>query len=124
MANVGKRTFDLIKQVNGNSQEQIRGVAGIGSAVTEMEQVTQQTAANAEESASAAEELHAQAQSMKSAVDELDGLIGGDRSNSTSPELRFRPQLAMTAGARSLSFNHERFSAPKVLPHPDKRDLD
>ncbi|HAJ28455.1 MAG TPA: methyl-accepting chemotaxis protein [Syntrophus sp. (in: bacteria)] len=121
MGNVGKRTFDLIKQVHGNSQEQIRGVAGIGSAVTEMDKVTQQTAANAEESASAAEELNAQAQSMKSAVDELDGLIGGDRSNSSSPELRSRPQLAMTGGAGAL--HHKHFSAPRGLPNPDNKDL-
>ena len=39
--------------------------------MTEMDKVTQQNAANAEESASAAEELTAQAETMKGMVDEL-----------------------------------------------------
>lgn len=123
MGNVGKRTFDLIKKVNDTSQEQVRGVAGIGSAVTEMEQVTQQTAADAEESASAAEELHAQAQSMKSAVDELESLVGGDRSNPPSTALRSLPQLAITTGTRALSLNHERRFSSERLPLPDKKGL-
>ena len=42
-----------------------------------MNHVTQQTAANAEESASAAEELAAQSQQMRGVVGELVALIGG-----------------------------------------------
>jgi methyl-accepting chemotaxis protein len=52
----------LVDEVNLGSQEQARGIEQIGKAITQMEQVTQKTAANAEESASAAEELNAQSE--------------------------------------------------------------
>ena len=42
-----------------------------------MDKVTQQNAANAEESASASEELSAQAESMKEVVNQLVALVGG-----------------------------------------------
>ena len=42
-----------------------------------MDKVTQQNAANAEESASASEELSAQAESMNQAVQDLVALVGG-----------------------------------------------
>ncbi|MGD0580013.1 MAG: methyl-accepting chemotaxis protein, partial [Bryobacteraceae bacterium] len=41
----------LVDEVNLGSQEQARGIEQIGKAITQMEQVTQKTAANAEESA-------------------------------------------------------------------------
>ena len=47
-----------------------------------MDKVTQQNAANAEESASASEELSAQAASMNEAVQDLVALVGGNVSNS------------------------------------------
>ena len=42
-----------------------------------MEQVTQRTAANAEESAAAAEELNAQSESLKEIVGRMNALVGG-----------------------------------------------
>ncbi|SPF44871.1 hypothetical protein SBA4_3260042 [Candidatus Sulfopaludibacter sp. SbA4] len=42
-----------------------------------MEQVTQKTAANAEESASAAEELSAQSENLKGIVERLTAMVGG-----------------------------------------------
>lgn len=53
------------------SEEQAHGIAQLNTAVTEMDKVTQQTAANAEESASAVEEMNAQAQQMRMYVAEL-----------------------------------------------------
>jgi len=52
----------LVDEVNLGSQEQARGIEQISKAVAQMDQVTQTTAANAEESASASEELSAQAE--------------------------------------------------------------
>ncbi|MBN1803926.1 MAG: hypothetical protein JW837_01625, partial [Sedimentisphaerales bacterium] len=48
------------------------------------DKVTQQNAANAEESASASEELNAQAESMNDVVAELVTLVGGSSSNQHS----------------------------------------
>lgn len=67
----------LVDEVNLGSQEQARGIEQIGKAITQMEQVTQRTAANAEESASAAEELSAQSEYLKDIVDRLAAMVGG-----------------------------------------------
>jgi methyl-accepting chemotaxis protein len=45
-----------------------------------MDKVTQQNAAGAEESASASEEMNAQAERMKEVVGELIALVGGSRN--------------------------------------------
>jgi methyl-accepting chemotaxis protein len=53
-----------------------------GKAVAEMDKVVQQTAANAEESASASEEMNAQALQMKNNVEQLVTIINGDSNAS------------------------------------------
>ena len=73
---VGKTT-DLVSEIAAASQEQAQGIDQVNTAVAQMDKVTQQNAANAEESASASEELSAQAESMKEVVDQLVALVGG-----------------------------------------------
>lgn len=68
---------ELVAEVATASREQTQGIAQINSAVGQMDQVTQSTAANAEESAAAAEQLNAQAQMMKTSVAQLLCLIDG-----------------------------------------------
>jgi methyl-accepting chemotaxis protein len=68
---------ELVAEIAAASGEQAQGVDQINKAVTEMNNVTQQTAANAEESASAAEQLTAQSKQMKGVVGELVALVGG-----------------------------------------------
>jgi methyl-accepting chemotaxis protein len=50
---------DLVGEIASSSKEQSSGIGQIGTAVTQMEKVTQSTAAAAEESASASQELSA-----------------------------------------------------------------
>jgi methyl-accepting chemotaxis protein len=69
----------LIDSVDAGSQEQVRGIEQIGRAVSEMDQVTQSTAASAEESASASEEMQAQAQALNAVVDHLRDMVGARR---------------------------------------------
>jgi methyl-accepting chemotaxis protein len=76
---------ELAAEVANASNEQTQGIVQINAAVGEMDKVTQSNAANAEESAAAAEELNAQAGSMKVAVAELMMLVGGDHGAS-NPE--------------------------------------
>jgi methyl-accepting chemotaxis protein len=64
----------------------------INTAVAQMDKVTQQNAANAEESASASEELTAQAESMNGVIQELVALVGGRSS---------RPQKAGNKGKKA-----------------------
>lgn len=67
----------LVDQIDAGSNEQTRGIEHIGGAVSQMEQVTQRNAANAEESAAASEELSSQANALKQIVGELRRLVGG-----------------------------------------------
>jgi methyl-accepting chemotaxis protein/methyl-accepting chemotaxis protein-1 (serine sensor receptor) len=70
----------LVDEVNMGSQEQARGIEQVSKAMTQMEQVTQKAAANAEESASAAEELTAQSKTLKDVIEQLIAMVGGTES--------------------------------------------
>ncbi|RLJ38072.1 methyl-accepting chemotaxis protein-1 (serine sensor receptor) [Acidovorax sp. 106] len=63
-----RRVTDLIAEVSAASNEQSQGVAQVGEAVSQMDQVTQQNAALVEESAAAANSLSTQAQQLQQAV--------------------------------------------------------
>ena len=78
---VGKTT-DLVSEIAAASQEQAQGIDQVNTAVAQMDKVTQQNAANAEESASASEELSAQAESMNDIVLQLTTLVGGSAQTS------------------------------------------
>jgi len=67
----------LIGQVSQSSQEQTRGIEQIARALTQMEEVTQRSAANAEETAAASEELTAQASTLMEVVTQLSVMVGG-----------------------------------------------
>jgi methyl-accepting chemotaxis protein len=56
-----KRVTDLMGEISAASNEQATGVAQVGEAVTQMDQVTQQNAALVEEMAAAASSLKSQA---------------------------------------------------------------
>ncbi len=66
----------LVAEVAVASREQSDGLAQIGTAISQMDKVTQTNAANAEETASAAEELNAQSQELKNTSGELASLVG------------------------------------------------
>jgi methyl-accepting chemotaxis protein len=68
---------ELVDAINLGSVEQTRGIDQISKSITQMEQVTQSSAASAEQGAAAAEQLNAQAESMKDVVDRLRALVDG-----------------------------------------------
>jgi methyl-accepting chemotaxis protein/methyl-accepting chemotaxis protein-1 (serine sensor receptor) len=80
----------LVDEVSHGSAEQSTGIGQIGRALSQMEQVTQTTAASAEESAAAAEELNAQSESMKDLTKRLNNMVGAQLSSSLSPKTRSR----------------------------------
>jgi methyl-accepting chemotaxis protein len=90
----------LVSEVAGASMEQSRGIGQVNIAVAEMDKVTQSNAANAEESASASEELNAQAEMLRATVSTLAQLVDGSRTRpgkGTEPtasrvEMRMKPQ--------------------------------
>jgi methyl-accepting chemotaxis protein len=66
-------------EVSASSSEQATGLKQIAQAVLQMQRVTQTTAANAEESASASEELSSQAKGLMELVAELEFVASGRR---------------------------------------------
>jgi methyl-accepting chemotaxis protein len=75
---ISLRVGNLVDEIAAASQEQAQGIDQISKAVMEMDKVVQQTAANAEESASASEEMSGQARHMKKYADDLTEIISGD----------------------------------------------
>ena len=67
----------LVAEISAASQQQATGIEQVNTAVGQMDKVTQSSAANAEESASAAEELSSQAVQLTQVVSELIALVGG-----------------------------------------------
>lgn len=63
-----KRVSDIISEISAASQEQSTGIDQVNSAVTSMDETTQQNAALVEEAAAAAESLMEQAEEMMKAV--------------------------------------------------------
>lgn len=79
-----RQVDELVAEVAGASREQTQGITQINIAVGQMDKVTQNNAANAEESAAAAEELNAQAELMRQHVSELLRLAGGTSANAAA----------------------------------------
>ena len=75
------KSSELVGEISAASVEQAQGIEQVNKAVTEMDKVVQQNAATAEESASASEEMHAQAYQMKDFLEELKEIVSGSGGN-------------------------------------------
>ena len=82
-----RQVDELAAEVAGASHEQTQGIVQINTAVGQMDKVTQANAANAEESAAAAQELNSQAAAMKASVAELLQLVGGGQPAETAADV-------------------------------------
>ncbi len=80
-----RQVDELVVEIATASTEQNQGIGQVTQAVSQMDQVTQKNAANAEESASAAEELNAQAIAMQENVGQLLALAGRAEAQQTAP---------------------------------------
>ena len=80
---ISEKIGKLVDEIAAASREQSQGISQVSKAVAEMDNVTQKNAANAEESASAAEEMNAQAAQMRDFVGDLVALVSG-RGNGTA----------------------------------------
>ncbi len=69
----------LVAEIAQASKEQSNGIDQVNLSIAEMDKVVQQNAANAEESASASEEMNAQAQQLKEYADDLLALVTGKK---------------------------------------------
>jgi methyl-accepting chemotaxis protein len=75
---------ELVDDVSQASRQQAQGIDQVSKAISQMEKVTQDTAATAEESAAASEELSAQAETSMSVVVRLSALVGGAGSRTVA----------------------------------------
>jgi methyl-accepting chemotaxis protein len=77
-----EKASEIAAEIAASSDEQARGIDEINRAISEIDRVTQRNAANAQESASASEELMSQAGRMQGLVVDLVQLVqgGGERA--------------------------------------------
>ena len=115
-----EKVTQLVGEVAAASSEQAQNIEQVNTAVSQMDQVTQTNAANSEESASASEELNAQAEEMMIVVDGLAVLVSGSNAAKRSGQ---RPVAARGAGAPHAVRAHLPAPAPrraKALPPQQK----
>ncbi len=72
-----RRMDTLVAEIAGASHEQTQGIGQVNTAVSQMDKVTQSNAANAEETAAAAEQLSQQSTALQEAVVGLCRIVGG-----------------------------------------------
>jgi len=110
-----RKVDELVAEVASASREQTQGISQINTAVGQMDKVTQSNAANAEESAAAAEELNAQAEIMKGSVTELLRLVGGGGQIVETPPLK---SAGAAPGKTSANLAGNGFRQSKSLVRP------
>ena len=94
-----RKVDELVAEIAIASREQSQGIEQLNAAVGQMDNVTQANAANAEESASTAEELNAQAAGLKCAVSELLRITGQTSSPASQhPQKPASPALPSFTG--------------------------
>jgi methyl-accepting chemotaxis protein len=99
----------LVAEIATAANEQSQGIGQVTTAVSQMDKVTQSNAANAEETASAAEELNSQSQMLKESVVSLQLLISRTE-NSGEPKNHDR------GADPSAGKNYRRKNEPLVTP--------
>jgi methyl-accepting chemotaxis protein/methyl-accepting chemotaxis protein-1 (serine sensor receptor) len=70
------RVREIAEQVSGATTEQASGVEQVGRALTQIDRVTQSTAASAEESAAASAQMRNEVAAMRSVVDRVNAMVG------------------------------------------------
>jgi methyl-accepting chemotaxis protein len=128
IASTSQQANDLVAEIAAASREQAQGIDQINSAVGQMDQVTQTNAANAEESASAAEELSAQSETINDMIKELLGLVRGTGFVASDDVSRFggaNVDVSRTRKEGSLSkdelYLHEHFLKGHGSSNTDRR---
>ena len=114
----------LVDEVEASSREQAQGIEQIAKAVAQMDEVTQRTAASAEESASASEELNAQSRALVAVVEELRTMVGATSKAPVKAPVQAsarhtrQPEMAV-AYARTPVSASTRVGTPTGIPLDD-----
>jgi len=131
-------TDALVGQIATAAGEQAQGIAQIGVAIHQMDSISQSNSTSAEQSASAAEQLDAQAKTMKSLVVRLVELVGGSVARqagspaptapsftrmSTKPAARRARSSAAPSGSRASAASASAASPAAALGAAQRRAL-
>lgn len=96
-ANVDQ-VHDAMQRMDAGTAEQEDGMSQINLALQQVNEVTQQTASNAEEAAAASGQLNTQANLLRDLVDRLNRLVTGSTAETTPPAA---PQALLGSSERS-----------------------
>ena len=111
-------TDALVGQIASAAGEQAQGITQIGVAINQMESVSQSNSTSAEQSASAAEQLDAQAKTMQNLVIRLSELIGGAGTQPASAGMPRAQKRTATKPASRRARPAAAPSAPRVAAAP------
>ncbi len=109
----------LVVAISTATSEQASGVDQVNIAVVQMDKVTQQNAASAEESASAAQELSNQAETLKGVVGDLVTVVNGGGGQRAAA--RILPPPGMTGSARKTLSSPRRGLVDGFVPERQRR---
>jgi chromosome segregation ATPase len=112
---IAKTVTQLVAEVAEATQQQSQGIDQINAAVGQIDKVTQSNAANAEEGASAAEELNAQAAALQESVRQLLALVNGAKDKGQRQKNTQHP-VEQRGHAPQLNRSN-----PEVANHPLNR---
>jgi len=91
-----RRVSDIMSEITAASQEQSTGIQEIGSAINQMDEMTQQNAALVEEAAAAAESLEEQADLLTKALDVFKLNAAGGKVHAARASAAPRPSTSAT----------------------------
>lgn len=120
-----RKVDELVAQIANASKEQSIGITQVNTSISQMDKVTQSNAANAEETASASEELSAQADALKEAVQRLMSLVTTQKAAAAGPgavrtSRAFQPaklpETKSNGHARNGAYPQKRNGDALVLP--------
>jgi len=130
VAESSAKVGDLVAEISEASKEQSNGIEQVNIAITDMDKVVQQNAANAEESASASEEMNAQAEQLRDYVGDLVQLVSGKKDQNistggsrTMKSVVRRPQPSSTGNKKMLAHNTKEVRPDQVIPFDDDDDF-
>jgi methyl-accepting chemotaxis protein len=110
-ANVGS-IKNLVDDVNAASKHQSNGIGQVTQAIVQMERVTQTSAATAEESAAACEQLNAQADITMGLVRQLEVLVSRQAAQGNQHHAKSTRRSGITASHRASAGGGVRQQAP------------
>ncbi|MFH1009667.1 MAG: methyl-accepting chemotaxis protein [bacterium] len=112
------KVASLVTEIAAASDEQAQGVEQVNMAINQMDKVTQRNAANAEESASASEELAGQADMMRESLKDLFALVKGANAITQTYQSHVRAPYRTIQPAAVKAPTNKATPLKKIPPKP------